>query len=473
MTDYVSTPIRQTAKGPRIWLQGEILTRNGFTKGVNYTRKEDKETGTITLSVNEHGSKVVSGKIRNKVVSPLIDIVNNAITEVAQGASELSIEMREGEIILSVPHLRSKQAQRESAFRQHTQEGQLTEGTFCVGIGMATLGLKQGFAKHGITMSSKWIVDREARYLDVALRNNPAVTSDTQVFNMPLESLDVSKLSQVDIAQFSLPCTLHCKSGKSKNKLALAEQHSTDATAMYGLMKSFETVNAAIYVSENVTEAQDSATYILIKSTLQVLGYDIYETILNNEQSGSFENRNRYWFVAVSSGLDINKDILVPTYPRQYERFAELMDAVADNDEAWSDNTYLKEKAIRDAAAGKGFAKRQLINEDTTQVGVINRHYTKRQSTPPMVIRAIDDKERLVTVNEHARVKSCDPMLVANTPMTTAHEGLGQGVDMNQAIGLAEFIAMAICLNTTPAQMYEAANSDAFLQVDFLDALFG
>ena len=36
------------------------------------------------------------------------------------------------------------------------------------------------------------------------------------------------------------------------------------------------------------------------------------------------------------------------------------MEPIAHDDGMWSDNTYLKEKAIRDAANGKGF-KRQLV----------------------------------------------------------------------------------------------------------------
>jgi DNA (cytosine-5)-methyltransferase 1 len=77
-------------------------------------------------------------------------------------------------------------------------------------------------------------------------------------------------------------------------------------------------------------------------------------------------------------------------------------------------------------------------------VGTINRLYHKRQSTPPMLVREIDDKERLFTASEQARFKSCDPALVANESFTTATEILGQGIDMGQGRGIAEMVALSV-----------------------------
>jgi DNA (cytosine-5)-methyltransferase 1 len=286
------------------------------------------------------------------------------------------------------------------------------------------------------------VVDRESKYLDVFMANNPSCSADTQVHCADLEEIDVkTMLSQVDICQFSLDCAAHSKSGKSKNKFKHAEQHKS-ASGVYGLLKSLETINAGVYVSENVSDAINSTTYMIIKSTLDYLGYTVIETILDSEQSGCIENRERYWFCAISKGLVFNADIAIPNYSRRYNTLGQLMEHLPEDDAMWSQNTYLKQKALRDEMAGKGF-KRQLVNESTTRVGVINRHYAKRQSTPPMICRS-DGMERLFTVNEHARIKNCPESLVTGVGLTLGHELLGQGIDMNQGQGISEFIILSL-----------------------------
>ena len=80
-------------------------------------------------------------------------------------------------------------------------------------------------------------------------------------------------------------------------------------------------------------------------------------------------------------------------------------------EEEWKDHTYLKDKAIKDAAAGKGFAKRQLLDGTESRIGTIGRFYAKRRSTEPFMTRS-DGKERLLTPIEHAAVKSIPSRLI-------------------------------------------------------------
>lgn len=169
------------------------------------------------------------------------------------------------------------------------------------------------------------------------------------------------------------------------------------------------------------------------------LGYNIHEIELDEKQAGSIEKRRRYWFVAVSSGIDsLNIDKII-NYERSAATVGEILEDIPADDKMWSENQYLKDKAITDKAAGKGFANRCLINGDSETVNTIGRHYNKRRSTEPMLTRA-DGKERLLTPVEHARVKGVPASLVANLPATTAHEGLGQGITWNQGRGIGDLI---------------------------------
>lgn len=74
--------------------------------------------------------------------------------------------------------------------------------------------------------------------------------------------------------------------------------------------------------------------------------------------------------------------------------------------------------------------------------------YHKRQSTPPYIVNKAG-KERLFTLAEQARAKSCTPDLVRWASFTIGTEALGQGIDQRQAEGIAE--AIVRCLMRQPA----------------------
>lgn len=439
-TDTIYRNIGVNRGAPRIYIDLLTLSDHGFVPGALYERLDDADSGKMLIKLSEDGDKKVCGKKKSFGQVSVIDINNHTIAEVFKEAGAVRIDLSCGFLEITIDHLYLKKKQREEAFNDAVAKRSVSEGTICVGGGMATLAMHDTFASHGIDMTTEWVIDREQRYLDLAFRNNRAITASTRIINCAIERLEPSLFTTVNLCQLSLPCTGQSLSGRTKNGISIAEQH-VDAISLYGFFKSLEHINAGIYISENVPEAQFSATYILIKNVLVSLGYKISEFILDSSQSGSFENRRRYWFIAVSAGLKDLDHSLLKTYQRQYGTFSDFMDNVSDNDPSWSDNTYLKDKAVRDKQTGKGFT-RQLIDGSTTGYGVVNRHYTKRQSTPPMVIRDSDDKERLLTVNEHALGKQCDPALVVDFPMTTAHEVLGQGIDMGQCKGLTEMLAL-------------------------------
>lgn len=452
MTPAISKPtkdsgvysVKKTEKGARIWLDGEILARNGFTRGINYRRSLVPSSNTIRLVADPDGNYTVSGKRKGGGQCPVIDLQSKRIADFAQGADQVQVGFSDGVIEISISAMAARQVEREEKLKSELEAGTISEGTLCAGAGMATLALKEGLKAQGFDMHTDWVVDREGAYLDVGLRNNSAFMSSTTVINAPMEAVEPDMISPVSICQLSLPCTGQSSSGKAKNKIKYAEDHATDATAVYGMMKLLSRINAAIYVSENVVEAQNSATYSLIRSTLRLLGYNIAEGVLDSEQSGSIENRRRYWFVAVSAGLPEADWSQIPHYPRRYATLGEALDPIDHDDPMWSDNQYLKDKAEKDAAEGKGF-KRQLKVPSDTSCGVINKSYAKRQSTPPYLVRPeIDDKERLFTAAEQARFKGCDPSVVQGVSFTTATEVLGQGIDMPQGRGIAEMLAMTV-----------------------------
>jgi DNA (cytosine-5)-methyltransferase 1 len=442
--------VNEGSKGARIWLDGNILRRHGFTRGVNYIRELSDDQRVLRLRVANQGKYVVSGKSKAGDDVPVIDLQSKEISKLTHGMDTVRVDFDNGCISISISHLAAAQIRREARFAQEVKKGEISEATLCVGVGMATLALKEGFERHGLSMRTDYVVDRESTYLDLAMRNNRAIDRRTRILKGSLEEIEPSLITETSIVQLSLPCTGQSLSGRSKLKLAAAEMHPTDATAIYGVMNLLSSMNAAIYISENVKAAQKSTTYELLRKTLTILGYHIHEFVLGPEQSGSVERRERYWMLAVSTGLPQPDTDAIPVYPRRYRSIAEALDPIPDDSPMWSDNTYLKEKARRDLAAGKGFS-RSLVTPADTAVTVLNKSYAKRQSTPSMLVRPhIDDKERLFTPAEQARFKDCDPALVDGASFTLATEVLGQGIDMPQARGIAEMLADRVVRGLLP-----------------------
>lgn len=457
---HTYTKVTEQRGVKRLWLQGLRLAACGFEKGARYRVDLNADTGQLHLVLDPFGPRVVSGKQRGERWEPIVDLCNAEVVRLVGEATRVRVDFQPGQLCFSVSHLDRKLAEREARFRQEIEAGALTEGTLCAGIGMATAALHEGLAASGVRSSVSWIVDRERRYLQVAMENNPAVTDQTTLFEATLEELEPSLLSPVSIMQASLPCTGHSPAGKAKNKLANAEDHRTDATAVFGFMRVVEATMPSVIVSENVIPARNSATYALIRGMLEALDYRLHEVELGPEQSGALESRARWWMVAVSKGLPQIDLSTIPVFARRYRNLGAVLEPIADDDPRWSDNQYLKDKQDRDAAAGKGFAQRQLVTADSTRIGTAGRGYQKRRSTEPMLTRD-DGKERLLTPVELARAHGAPESLIANTTDQVAYEGLGQGIDHFQAVGIGQVIARDCIGRVQEADEESTATSDA------------
>lgn len=407
----------------RIWLEGKRLSACGFTFEARY--KATIQADGIKLVLQADGERKVSGRKRKgqTETTPIIDICSAEITKQLGTATRIRAVFNKGVITITIHHEDIDKADRESRFNKGMENKKVSEGTLCAGGGIATAALHDGLSAGGVDCVCEWIVDREGKYLQVAIDNNSAV-SDAVIFEASLEELEPELLSPVDILQVSLPCTGHSKSGKSKNKISSAELHQTDATAVLGLFPAIKKANPAVIISENVKEAQNSATYNLIKAGLVRLGYRLEELILDEVIGGSLERRTRYYLIAISEGLSVTVESILKPFERIHDSLSKILDLSAGG---WSENQYLKDKAIRDKEAGKGFATRQLLTGNESSCGTIGRHYNKRRSTEPFIV---NDKgeERLLTPQEHARVKRIPENLIANIPATTAHEVLGQSI---------------------------------------------
>lgn len=422
---------------PRLWIEGVKLAAAGFTRGAAYSIAF--EEGRMVLTLNENGERSVSGKTKNAREIPILDISLKALEDTFGQDARVRVLFSQGRIEVSLHHEAAAETDRETRFRRALAAKSLTEASMFTGGGISTHAIHTAIEDYGMNAQLKWVVDAELKYLQAGYAGNYAITDETTALIGRAEEIETTFFRPVDILSFSMPCSGFSKAGRSKHRQA-PEAHE-GAAALFGTMSAIRAANPAVLISENVAEAQYSPAYVLLKTELERLGYEIFERVMDAADTGSIENRKRYWFVALSRGLapGFSFDALHPEAHAPKKRLADIFEEEIP-ESAWADHQYLKDKALRDAAAGKGFT-RQLLTGEETSCGTIGRHYNKRRSTEPFVQRE-DGKERLLTPKEHARVKSAPDALVENLGPTLAHEILGQSIDYRQA-----WIAMAAVMS--------------------------
>ena len=431
------TKLGESRGKPRLWMEGIRLEACGFAPGTKFRVDLDLVSRQVRLKIDPDGDRTVSsrkGRSEDER-TPIVDVTGGSLADVLGEGAKVRAVLSVGEIVFDLHPVELAIQAREKRTREHLAQGFVTESTLCAGAGVSTLALQQGIESSGLDTRVDWIVDREGRYLDLAVRNNPAITPDTRIYEASLEEVETAALNGTDALQVSLPCTGHSVSGKAKRKLNQAEDHPTDALAVYGLLRILEAVNPTVVVSENVEQARDSASYALVRAYLSDQGYELFEGLYDGAQAGTIENRTRWWMVALSRGFAQGFSMdNVPALPRTFESLGQALEALPEDDSRWKAYDYLTAKATRDAAEGKYFA-RQLVTTESTSIGTVGRGYAKARSTEPFLVRD-DGLQRLLTPVEHARVKGIPEQLVDGAPATLAHEALGQSILFGHAVGI-------------------------------------
>ena len=424
---------------PRLWMEGSKLESAGFAKGACYQARTEGDT--LILTLDPQGPYRVSGKIKDGAERALIDLRPDTKGLALPVGARVRVLFQQGTIRIRVHHEANAQQDRERIFRERLGTGTLLEASMFTGGAISTHAIHTALAHFGQKADLAWVVDADPGYLDVAARGGHCITDHTMMLVGRAEEIEPVFYSKVDILSFSMPCSTFSKAGKAKHGQR-PEEHE-GATALFGTMAAIRAANPAVLISENVVEAQHAPAYVLLKAELARLGYVVFERVMDARDTGSVEQRSRYWFVALSAGIAegfdftlVHKAALAPT-----PTIAELLDPPDSvPEDAWFDPAYFEEKAVADAAAGKGF-RRQVLTGAERACGTIGRFYAKRRGTEPFLRRA-DGMERLFTPREHARMKSVPVELIAAAGATRAHEILGQSVDWRQA-----YIAMGAVLS--------------------------
>ena len=427
------TAAASTSKGIRLWLEGQKLEQAGFNAGSQYSIQYLQPKKIIMIELDPEGARAVTNSKRGGKARPVIDLQNKQVAEMFNDGDRIKITITDGLLLIEPHHEDTSKARREAQFMERVIDGGLQAASMFTGGGVSTEAIHKAISSLGHTSRTAWVAELSQKYVESAGQNCSAIDDETVFLLGRAEEIERRYFTNVDLLSFSMPCAGFSKAGKSKHRQDPIE-HS--GTALFPVITAIQSANPAVIISENVTEAQDSPIYSLLRAELKRLGYKVFEQILDSTHTDSIENRRRYWLVAISDGI-APSELHLPKVAPSGRELANVLESVPEAD--WRTYSYLNAKAERDKAAGKGF-KRQLLTGSETRVGTIGRFYAKCRSTEPFITRTKDSKQRLLTPTEHASVKCVPPYMVAGQCSTTAHEILGQSVDYRQPFKLTKAI---------------------------------
>jgi DNA (cytosine-5)-methyltransferase 1 len=436
-TAVINTSIGESRSLPRLWLEGQKLAAAGIKIGVRYCINVTSALKRVELrpAPDDYQGQtfLVSKRERNNIVSPLIEIRTDLFKEVFELGSKVRVTIRQGRIVIAISHIANRIAERVKRFLDKLQGKEpLAVVSLFHGGGVLDKAMHSGLQKAGVNSFVQVGVELESEFIDASLRNNPELwTEESTIIQGDIREINLlgGNIPQCDAIFAGIPCTGASRAGASKNKLSCAEEHSEAGSMFVDFLDWVKASNPGIVVIENVPEYSKSSSMMVIRSKLTTLGYVLSEVILDGNEMGALEKRCRMCVVGITPGIGNPFDFGQLAPMRQKEAcLADILEDVPLDSDRWKSYDYLADKAERDLAAGKGF-KRQLLDGNAVSCGTIGKDYMKGRSTEPFIIHPENPSlSRLLTPEEHARVKAAPNSLIHGLAPTTQHQLLGQAV---------------------------------------------
>lgn len=453
----------------RLWLEGRRLLDTGAVPGCRFDVAFNHASRELVITITEAGARKVSGKAKADRQHPIIDLNGPELAAVFGAETNRVVAVfEEGKITVTVHPDVVAEEERRTRLAEKLRDGTpLAMGSLFHGAGILDAAVHQGLADAGIAAELAWAVEIEPEYLEASLRNNPAWGTDSLAICGSVDEVEVARLRKVEILTAGIPCTGTSLSGRARLRLESAEHHPRVGHLFVAFLHVVKAVQPSVILLENVTPYANTAAMQAIRASLAVMGYDLHETVLNGNDLGALEDRDRLCAVAVTKGIAFDLAALVPVREKE-ATVAEILDA-PETEHRWSECAGLKAKQERDRATyrdqgrGTGFAM-QILTAASTAIPCINALYWKWQSTTPK-LRHPENPEllRQFSPAEHARAKAIPFELVAGASPTIQHTMLGQSIVFPAFQAVARLIGSALRAFAATAPVVKARVSAAVL----------
>ncbi len=438
MLTIINTTVGKGKTGKHIWMEGAKLAHavepgQILSHSVSETSTGVKLVLTRGNSDNGAGQVRVSKRTRNAVIKPLIELREDVLGDNFTLGMKVRVVVSSQYITVEIHAQELSKHERTNRLRTKLENKQpLQVGSLFLGGGVLDRALHDGLQAAGIESYPKFVVERESKYLDAAIANQPEVfKEDSILIHSSVEDVHLEKPVPVEVLVAGIPCTGASKAGRSKNKIAKAEDHESAGACFVSVLSFVYACAPYMVILECVPEYINSASYSVVSAMLRHWGYNVNTEVLDGNEFGSLEGRKRMCIVAVTETSEQHQPFdfgLLTSHFAKEQCVSEILDEVPLDSERWRTYDYLLVKEDRDKAKGNGYS-RDIYDGNEEKVTTIRRLYAKGGSCEQFLQHPEDDKKfRLFTAQEHCRIKKVPEQLIANLAQTTAHEVLGQGV---------------------------------------------
>lgn len=452
---------------PRIYLDGLQAVRTGFAPGDSY--EIDVEGTKVVLTKKDDGSHVVSSKkVKRKsgeVVFPVIDINSAEFLSIFDGMDAIRVVVTDAAVYLLPLASEVKRVDRLSRLKHKLSNGlPLDAGSFAHGGGVLAHAVHRGIQKAGIECNLRFANEIRDDLLFQAIENNDVWNDETSAIALPMQELAqdewlLNRLPKLDLLEGGIPCSGASRGGVSKNKLTKMEDHAEVGHLVYSALVMISKTNPSIFLLENVPAYAESASAQILRHQLRDMGYKTHEAILKGNDFGCIEQRVRWCMVATTVGIDFSFEGIQPVVHVVRVLDDYLDKSITEDDPRWREVGYLREKEKRDAEKGSSF-KMQYITPSDTSIPVLRKGYQKGGSTDPRLVHPSNPAlSRLLTGDEHGRVKDVPPEIFDGMSDAMKHQLLGQGIAYSVFDRVGEHIGnelMALA-EGTPSEEVESA----------------
>lgn len=432
MTDFWIKKVGEHRGSPRIYLDGIQAIRAGFSPGDRFDVVVDDRR--VVLQKSQDGSRVVSAKVRGEREYPVIDINSAELLKMFDGMDAVRLVVQSDRVYLLPLASEAKKVERLNRLSAKLASGEtLSAGSLAHGGGVLAHAIHQGLKDAGVKCDMVLANEIRDDLLLQAIENNDAWGDTTSAVALPLQEAAqddylMQQLPKLEILEMGLPCSGASKAGKAKRGNVHMEGHPEVGHLVVSALMIINKTQPAVVLLENVHDYAHSASADILRNQFRDMGYDTHEAVLSGQDFGVLEDRRRWCMVATTRGMTFNFDMIEPPV-RAMPTLGDFIDrSIGPDDERWREVTYLKEKRERDEAKGSNF-KMQYVYEDSTLVPTIRKAYFKGGSTDPRLAHPSDPNlSRLLTAEEHARIKGVPEHLIEGQSQSNAHQLLGQGI---------------------------------------------
>jgi len=430
----------------RVWLEGQMLLRCGFSPKTRYQIKT--ENGSLILYKEEIGFRIVSSRTRADKEIPIIDINSRELLAMFDGLEQVRVIFKDNEIhilpLASELHARERLERVKAKMASNTP---LSFGSLAHGGGVMDDAMEAGFTLEGVPSHLAFANEIRSDLTEHAISLKRTWTDKTIGLNMPMQELAfdeyvVKKLGYCDILSVGQPCSGASVAGRVKRGLVHAEAHPEVGHLVVAFLAIVVRVQPIAISLECVVPYFSSASMDIIRTQLNDMHYDVHETTVEGADWNVLEHRRRMVMIATTKGMPFSfSDLVKPELATQL--LSSILEDIALDDPRWSLMSGLKEKEKRDAAANKSFAM-QIFTGASTKIGTLTKGISKRRSTDPMIQNSVNPELlRTTTPIEHARAKGVCPTMIEGLSATIAHEMLGQSVIYPIFVSVGQTLAKA------------------------------